>query len=307
MTTTPSDDEVRALDALDARVRALLPPEYQDSYESLQPVPMKSAGLTFGTDGTVAWDRIWGSFCDLAMAGGPPHKGRLLRPAGHLEIDAHTRLYTQVTDEICRGVTLATGLTASRSAPGWVRVHCHDEGMAGWLHRAIIMENVSARRSGAWLDLPAGPQFRLDKEIRNVVTVIAKTAHYWLQHMPLAQRRGIAGLLAAMNAASPLIEPAAFDESAPTDDDARARAASSISGIGLDVSPQTPHGWSGIECRDVPSAVWMMRALVTHNVLSRREDATLFVPLNPGRDPEAAIVTRALEHVARLAIARGRC
>jgi sirohydrochlorin cobaltochelatase len=32
------------------------------------------------------------------------------------------------------------------------------------------------------LFLPAGPTFRLDKEIKNVVTVIAKTHHYWKEH-----------------------------------------------------------------------------------------------------------------------------
>ena len=68
------------LDALDSRIRTLLPELYQDSYESLQPVPMRSAGLKYAPDGRVAWDEMWGSFCDLAMAGGPPHKGALLGP-----------------------------------------------------------------------------------------------------------------------------------------------------------------------------------------------------------------------------------
>jgi len=30
--------------------------------------------------------------------------------------------------------------------------------------------------------LPAGPAFRLDKEIKNVITVVAKTHHYWTEH-----------------------------------------------------------------------------------------------------------------------------
>jgi sirohydrochlorin cobaltochelatase len=55
--------------------------------------------------------------------------------------------------------------------------------MARWLLRAIAEENVSIRREGTVLFLPAGPTFRLDKEIKNVVTVIAKTHHYWREHL----------------------------------------------------------------------------------------------------------------------------
>ena len=72
----------RALEALDARLRTLLPEEYRDVYEDVQPISMGSAGLKYDADGQVAWDQMWGSFCDLAMAGGPPHKGTLLEP-GH--------------------------------------------------------------------------------------------------------------------------------------------------------------------------------------------------------------------------------
>src|SRR6185436_2201460 len=58
---------------LDTRLKLLLPEEYRDSYEAMQPKPMGSAPLKYDADGHVAWDQIWGSFCDLAMAGGPPH------------------------------------------------------------------------------------------------------------------------------------------------------------------------------------------------------------------------------------------
>jgi sirohydrochlorin cobaltochelatase len=55
--------------------------------------------------------------------------------------------------------------------------------MAIWLLRAIIVENVSVRREDRTLLLPAGPQFRLDGEIKNVVTAVAKTYHYWKEHI----------------------------------------------------------------------------------------------------------------------------
>ena len=87
--------------------------------------------------------------------------------------------------------------------------------MAGWLLRAIVMENVSARAEGPLLDLPAGPAYRLEKEIKNVVTVIAKTCHYWTGHMWLPQQRTIAALLAAMAAESPVVAPALATDGVP--------------------------------------------------------------------------------------------
>src|SRR3954468_12074311 len=139
-----STDDRIALDELDARLRIVLPEEYQDSYDSVQPVSMGSAGLKFADDGTVAWDQMWGSFCDLAMAGGPPHKGTLLEPGVRAEIDAQPEQYQSVVDEICRGVTLASDLPAKESpVPGWIRVDCYSDTMAAWLLRAIVMENVA--------------------------------------------------------------------------------------------------------------------------------------------------------------------
>ena len=166
-------DDRRELDELDQRLRVLLPETYQE-WETLEPKPMKSAGLKYGPDGKVAWDQIWGSFCDLAMAGGPPHRGRLLEPGSKDAIDADPARYEEVVDEICRGITLASELPARASErPGWVSVDCYSDTMASWLLRAIVMENVAARSHGRELMLPAAPHFRVEKEIKNVITVIA--------------------------------------------------------------------------------------------------------------------------------------
>ena len=184
---------------LEARLKTLLPEEYQDSYEDLQPVSMGSAGLKFAPDGHVAWDEIWGSFCDLAMAGGPPHRGALLEPATKADIDLDPQRYNQVVAELCRGVEMVTGLAAEPSLiSGWIHVDCPGAGMAGWLARAINMENVSAHLDGMVLHLPAGPRFHLEKEIKNVITSIAKTCHYWLGHTSVAQHRAIAYLFETM-------------------------------------------------------------------------------------------------------------
>jgi hypothetical protein len=38
------------------------------------------------------------------------------------------------------------------------------------------------------LNLPVGPAYTLEKEIKNVITVVAKTSHYWFGHIFRDQR-----------------------------------------------------------------------------------------------------------------------
>ena len=167
--STPLEQE---LASLEFRLRAILPETYQDRYEEVQPVSMGTASLKYGDDGRVAWDDIWGSFCDLAMAGGPPHKGRLLEPASPEEIAADPAGYQRVVDELRRGIRLVANLEATPAPiPGWLRVDCLDATCADWLARAIIMENVSVRTEGTWIDLPAGPAdelFTLDQAAAHI-------------------------------------------------------------------------------------------------------------------------------------------
>jgi sulfite exporter TauE/SafE len=145
--------------------------------------PMSSAPMVYQADGQVAWDEMWTDFCDLALAGGPPHRGTLLEPVAVEEVGANPANYERVLDELERGLKLITNLPIVRdAAPGWIGLVCPNEEMAAWLMRAIIVENVIVRREGALLFLPAGPNFRLEKEIKNVITVVAKTHHYWTEH-----------------------------------------------------------------------------------------------------------------------------
>lgn len=302
-------EQQQSLEILRARIRQILPAEYQDSYEEVQPVSMGSAGLKFAEDGTVAWDQIWGSFCDLAMAGGPPHKGRLLEPASPVEIESDAARYREIVDEICRAITLVTELPAMPApVPGWVRVNCPNRATAEWLVRAIVMENVSAHWEDTALYLPAGPRYRLSKEVKNVVTSIAKTHHYWDGHMWPEQNRAIARLFAEMGAERPLIQPAVLGFGFDPGHHAalRDRMASALgSSTGLIVSEQDYAGWLGLECSTVAAAIWMMRALVASNVLARREETTLFVPVNPITDPQGVAVSRAVVEIHGYAAATG--
>jgi sirohydrochlorin cobaltochelatase len=303
-----ADSEI-ALADLDGRLRTMLPEEYQDCYDDVQPVSMGSAGLKYDRDGRVAWNEMWATFCDLAMAGGPPHKGTLLTPAPPAAIEAEPERYGEVVDEICRGIRMVTGLDPEPSARlGWITVPCLTETTADWLVRAIVMENVAARREDRYLELPAGPAFRIDKEIKNVVTVIAKTCHYWEGHMSPAQHRAIGQVFATMAASAPLVTPATPDNPA-AEDACRAAAAGMAnriqSSLGLPRSESDRVGWLGVACPSVRAAVWLMRALVVSNVLARREGTALYVPIDPSQDPGGERVVSALVHVHGLAKVRG--
>ncbi len=161
----------------------ILPPRYRNG-KVVSSAPMGTAPMRYTENGQVAWDEMWTDFCDLALAGGPPHRDTLLEPVPPDEVKADMESYERVLSEIERGWQLVTGLPTVRSEKlGWIGLQCHNEEMALWILRAIVVENVYVRREGNILYLPAGPAFRIDKEIKNVVTVVAKTHHYWTEHI----------------------------------------------------------------------------------------------------------------------------
>lgn len=169
-------------------IDSVLPPRYRGEIP-VSAAPMSAANLQYDQDGRVAWDRIWGSidpdspFCELALAGGPPHRGSLLEPVDPTAVIRDPGAYAGVIEELSRGIGLTTGLRAHPGkAPGWLAVECDSAEMAIWLLRAIVVENISARREDSTLYLPVGPDFRLEHEIKNVITALAKTHHYWKEH-----------------------------------------------------------------------------------------------------------------------------
>ncbi len=145
----------------------VLPARYRQG-QPVSAAPMGAAPMCYDADGAVAWDQMWSGFCDLALAGGPRHRETLLEPPTPQEVDAAREEYERVVAEIERGFRLVTALPTVRSTvPGWVGLQCDDEAMARWLLRAIAEENVSVRREGCTLFLPAAPSFRLDTTGRN--------------------------------------------------------------------------------------------------------------------------------------------
>ena len=138
-----------------------------------------------------------------------------------------------------------------------------------------------------------------EREIKNVVTVLAKTCHYWSGHIPPEQRERIATLFVDLALDTPLLVPSTEEDGGAGDDVAEAIARHTA----LTRSPLRYRGWLGLDCGLVPRAVWLMRALVTDNVLARREGTVLFVPINPRQDPDGrtviAAVTAAVAGLAR--------
>ncbi len=154
--------------------------------EELQPpapvsaAPMSAAEFVWREDGRPDWSEMWTGFCELALYGGPPHRGEetALQAPEHAPADPESAMIA----EIRRGIWETTGLFAEPAEPGWVSITCHSRKMAAWLCASIILENVEARCEEERLFLPASPDFELKNEVKSVITVLAKTNHYWQEH-----------------------------------------------------------------------------------------------------------------------------
>jgi ABC-type nickel/cobalt efflux system permease component RcnA len=165
----------------DAELLALLPPRYRDGH-TVSNAPMPAAGLVFDPEGGVAWNDIWGNFCDLALAGGPPHRDTVLQPAAPVD-PVTCDAYRDAWNEIARGLELVTGWqTTPFATDGWIGLVCPSIEAARWLTIAITAENIAVHQDGHTIFLPVGAEFRLKYEIKNVVTAVAKTHHYWTEH-----------------------------------------------------------------------------------------------------------------------------
>jgi sirohydrochlorin cobaltochelatase len=274
MESTDNRNVKADLAALDTKIVAFLPPRYEHCYTSVPPNSMGSAALRYGPDGKVAWDEIWTTFCDLALAGGPPHRGNLLEPVSEEEAAAEPERYRDVVAEIGRAIGLTTFLPVVNGyAPGWAGVQCESLEEAAWLQFAVTAENVSARRRQSTLQLPAGPAFSVEKEIKNVVVALSKAYHYWSGHLTSAQQT-LAGesiweaATPAEAAASPSQYHAAVSE-----------LESSLCAAGLPVSPRRYVGWVGVETAGEEAAVWLLRAVLVERVLVRREGTVLYLPV----------------------------
>jgi hypothetical protein len=159
-----------------ARIRELAPPD----------AGAMAAAPFVWREGRPDWGAMWTTFCDLALHGGPPHRGpeqALRAPAGTASDSS-----PEMLAELERGILETTGLEAAPAGPGLIAIRCESPRMAAWLCAAIILENVDARVEGDRLLRPAGPDFRLEDQVKSVITVVAKTHHYWREHLEIGRR-----------------------------------------------------------------------------------------------------------------------
>jgi len=144
---------------------------------------MTAAPLKYLPNGKVDWGTMWNTFCKLASEdGGRPHRGQMMQVTP--TVNEACEAYETVVTELRRGIKEVSGLLALPAEPGWVAVVCASPSMARWLNEAIVQENVPARHRGHLLLVPAAADFTLKGEIKSVITVVAKTTHYWNNHLP---------------------------------------------------------------------------------------------------------------------------
>lgn len=146
------------------------------------PAPMAAAEMLYLPDGRPDWSSMWQGFCELALFGGPPHRGEdsALR---HVEDGAGTAPEFDAITEIRRGIYDTTGMYSELSdMDGWLEVTCDSPKMAAWMAASILLENVDARFDEERLLVPAHPSFELKNEVKSVITVVAKVHHYWIEH-----------------------------------------------------------------------------------------------------------------------------
>lgn len=159
--------------------------------EVLAPAPpqaatMSSADFVYQPDGRPDWRAMWEGFCELALYGGPPHRGADAA-LGVAPLDAPVTEGLDAggfdaIDEIRRGIWMTTGLYSEVDEPGWLTITCRSRAMAAWMCATIILENVEAKFDEERLLVPASPSFTLKDEVKSVITVVAKTHHYWTAH-----------------------------------------------------------------------------------------------------------------------------
>jgi hypothetical protein len=189
MPVTVATVPVSYLDALEDSLRrdaAAQRREYPPATRLDPAAPMSSAAFLWRPDGRPDWGGMWTTFCELALFGGPPQRG----PESPLRVSARAAgdSDAEMLAEMRRGIWETAGLYTESVEPGWISITCDSPTMAAWMCAAIILENVGARVDDDRLVLPAGPDYRLKDEVKSIITVVAKTHHYWQAHVADAGR-----------------------------------------------------------------------------------------------------------------------
>lgn len=149
--------------------------------------PMSSAPFIYDKDGNVAWDKMWNTFCYLAIEGGPPHRDTMLLSKRESN-DISKKEYAYAAEEIIRAYKQLIPYRATHNEKGWIKIVLWTPRMAKWYADIINRENVECRQQGRHIFLPLNDDFTLKQEIKNVVTVMTKAYHYWKDHRERSEK-----------------------------------------------------------------------------------------------------------------------
>jgi hypothetical protein len=140
--------------------------------------PMSSAPFVWRSDGRPDWRVMWGDFCELALFGGPPHRGPENPLRAVVEPDPLVDT-VGIIAEIQRGIWETTGLDSDLVRAGWLGILSRGAWRRGC---AAIPENVDALCEDECLLVPASERFTVENEV-SIITVVAKIHHYRIEHV----------------------------------------------------------------------------------------------------------------------------
>ena len=146
VSVVPEESLDRARAGIDQRFSPIVPLVPSPAMSGTPAPAMGRAPFVYDTTGRPHWSSMWESFCELALFGGPPHRG----PVSALRVkDARAPAATRsrqrreefdAVAEIRRGIEETTGLPTAPAEPGWLAVTCESARMAAWLCAVIILK-----------------------------------------------------------------------------------------------------------------------------------------------------------------------
>src|SRR5262249_35165698 len=122
------------------------------------PAPMSAAPFLLREDGRPDWGAMWSSFCELALYGGPPHRGpdNPLRAPEASAADSASE--AAMVEEMRRGIWETTGLYAEPTGGGWLAVACGTRAMGARLCATLLLQNPEGRGGEDRRPGPPGPR-----------------------------------------------------------------------------------------------------------------------------------------------------
>ena len=160
---------------------AVLVPRRGGAGEAPRKLPVDEAGHLDWIQ-LMAEIHLTDSHGDIALAGGAPRRAALIEPSDPAA-DFDDPSYAVVAAEFARGLRATTGAPVVDSTRGWVGFTCDTDEMAVWMIRALAAENITVRREGSTVFMPASVSFAIEDEILDMVVAAARAMHFFEDHI----------------------------------------------------------------------------------------------------------------------------